>query len=147
MAMSMDEVLYVSNLVLHNYGEGIYVGSLDIEVEESLTAQKITRLSRVIIKKACELGVTITSVGISCTNTHDLKSAEIYDQLLDITRNLKGIVKVHSFTLDNEENIISFYVLPNYTEKKYRKDIKLLEERVHECWPDMHLDLHITSEL
>lgn len=147
MAMSMDDVQYVSNLVLHNYGEGVYVGSLDIEVEENLTAQRITRLSRVLIKKANELGVTITSVGISCTNTHDMKTAEMYDQILNIARNLKGIAKVQSFNVDNDEKIISFYVVPDYTEKKYRKDIQQLEKSVNEKWPDMHLELHVTAEL
>lgn len=147
MVINMDDVLYVSNLVLHNYGEGIYVGSLNIEVEESLTAQRITRLSRIIIKKAGDLGVTITSVGISSTNTRDPQSAEMYDQILDIAKNLKGISKVHSFNLDPEEKIISFYVVPDYTDKKYKKDIKQLENSVHECWPDIHLELHVTSEL
>lgn len=147
MAMEMDEVLYVSNLVLHNYGEGIYVGSLDIEVDENLTAQRITRLSRIIIKKAYELGVTITSVGVSCTDTHDVRSSEMYDRLIDFSIKLKGINKVQSFTLDNEEKIISFYVVPNYTEKKYWKDIKQIEKWVGKTWPDMHLDMHVTAEL
>ena len=147
MVMDINDVLYVSNLVLHNYGEGVYVGSLDVEVEESLTAQQITRLSRTIIKKAYDLGVTITSVGISCTNIHDKKSADMYDQIIDIARKYSGISKVQSFTLDKEENTISFYVVPDYSFKTYRRDIEDMESQIRDKWPDMQLDIHVTAEL
>ena len=53
-AAGFDEVLNVSNLMMHNYGEGYNVGSLDIEVDERLSAAEISKLTRRIIRSAEE---------------------------------------------------------------------------------------------
>ena len=46
-----DEIQNVSNIILHNYGENIYIGSADIDVDERMSAGEISVLSRKLIEK------------------------------------------------------------------------------------------------
>ena len=43
---SQRGVRNVFNLVIHNYGEDVWIGSVDIEVDEDMTAAEATKLSR-----------------------------------------------------------------------------------------------------
>ncbi|MBQ7680150.1 MAG: cation transporter [Butyrivibrio sp.] len=147
MAADMEEVLNVSNLMLHNYGEGIYIGSLDVEVDEKLTARQISKLSRRIVRKADELGVSITSVGISAANIQDPRASELLDRLYTIALAFPGIRRIQSFTVDFEEQMMSFYIVPNYTVRKYWVDTDSLIDRVRNTWPEMFLDIHIATDL
>ena len=100
-----DGVLNVSNLVIHNYGEGIQVGSVEIEVDENMRASEISRISRNLIRKSDELGLILTSVGISAANVDSPEAAEMWDQILDVIRHHKDIKKAHSFEVDFEKKL------------------------------------------
>ena len=147
MAAQMKDVLGVSNLILHNYGEGIYIGSLDIEVDEDLTARQISKLSRMIIRNADAMGVSITSVGINGTNTKDPAVSELLDRIYGIAMDYKGVRSIHAFTVDQEEKMMSFYLVPDYSVKKYWLDTDAFIRRVRSTWPEMYIDIHLATDL
>lgn len=140
-AAGFDEVMHVSNLVMHNYGENCYVGSLDIAVDEKLTAAEVSRLSRRIIRKAEEQGVTLTSVGISGVNTTDPEAVEIWDRIIDVARKYKGLKQLHSFEIDAEEKYMSFAAVPDYAEKNRDESIRTFTEEIKRMYPDMTVDI------
>jgi cation diffusion facilitator family transporter len=140
-AAGFDEVLHVSNLMMHNYGENIYVGSLDIAVDEKLTAVEVSRLSRRIIRKAEEQGVTLTSVGISGVNTTDPGAVAIMDEIIDAARKYEGLKQLHSFDIDAEENILSFTAVPDYSAADRDGYIRMFTEEIRSMYPEMTVDI------
>ena len=140
-AAGFDEVLNVSNLMIHNYGEGCDVGSLDIEVDEDLTAAEISRLTRRIIRSAAEQGVTLTSVGISCTNTTDPEALGMWDDIIAVARKHEGVKRVHSLMVDREENVVSFAVVPDYSVKRRDESIQAFIRELGERYPETEFDI------
>ncbi len=136
-----DEVLNVSNLMMHNYGESLYVGSLDIEVDENMTAAEISRLSRRIIKRADEQGIMLTSVGISGTSLTSPGAMEMWDDIITSAREHKGVKHVHSFEFDEEEDMISFVVVPDYSVADNDRIIKEFTEDIKSKYPGVTFDI------
>lgn len=138
-----DGVLNVSGIVLHNYGEGNDVGSVSIEVDERATAAEISRISRRIIKKSKEIGIQITSVGITGTNISDPEAAKIWDTIISFAETHKSIRRVNSFVLDPEHREISFYVIPDYNIKRQMRNEELdrFEKQVRGAFPEMTVEI------
>ena len=141
-AIFLEEGVYnVSSLIIHNYGEGNYIGSVDIEVDEKMTARQIADLTRRLKRKVAELGMTLTSVGISGTTAHDPKADEIWDKILLATLKHKNIVHAHSFTVDFKKKSIHFTVVQDYGAADKDKDLQQLKEEVEKLLPGMKISI------
>ena len=139
--LAEEGVLIVSNLILHNYGEKIYVGSVEIGVDERMSALEISRLSRRLIRRAANKGLTLTSVGISAANTTDPRAFEIIDRIIEQARTQKEITGVHSFVVDFDEKVISFYAVPDLRSKNPNNAIKTFSEELSGIFPDYHMEI------
>ena len=141
--MRETEVLNISNIVLHNYGEGNYVGSVDIEVDGKMTAAQASRLTRRIIRKGEEIGVLLTSVGISGTDVDDPAATRIWDSVIDTARQYKSIKRVCSPVIDPETSAISFYVIQDYgfSRRERDSDMQLFSEQIRAALPEMRTDI------
>ncbi len=142
MIFLQDGVYNVSSLVIHNYGEGNYIGSVDIEVDEDMKAKEISALTRDLKKKAKQMGMTLTSVGISGTRVHDPKADETWDQILMKVLSHKDIVHAHSFTVDFKKKKITFTVVYDYKAQNKEEDLKKLKEEIQMLFKDMHIEIN-----
>ena len=146
--MIMENGVYnVSNLVIHSYGEGVYVGSADIDVDENMRAVEISKLSRRLIQKADELGLTLTAVGISGTNSGSPESNRIWDEILDVVRLHKNILRAYSFDANFKEKQISFSITPDPNEPDKEAARQDLMNELKNHFPDMTFDIQILSEI
>lgn len=136
--ISEDGVLNVSNLMLHSYGENVLVGSVDIEVDENMSASQISRLSRRLIRRAQDIDLILTSVGISAANVKDPKAYEIWDKIIDTARRYKTIVGVNSFVVDFEENVLSFYVV---LDRGMKSELAAFSKELQGYFPDMRIEI------
>lgn len=139
--LAEEGVLNVYNLVLHNYGEKIYFGSVDIEVDENMPASAISRLSRRLIRIAGQAGLTLTNVGINAVNTSDLRADEIWDTVIETAVKYDSITGVNSFVVDFDEKIISFYAILGSVTKKSEKDLQAFSEELETRFGDMSLEI------
>lgn len=147
MIIMEDSVYNVSNLVIHNYGESVYVGSVDIEVDKDMRAEEISKLSRRLIEKSDELGLTLTAVGISGTDADSPEANRIWDEILDIVRRRKNILRAYSFAVDFGEKQISFSIVPdpNAPDRDAVREDLLKEIGNH--FPDMTINIQTLSDI
>lgn len=140
-----EQVLNISNIMLHNYGEGRYVGSVDVEVEGGMTASESTRLTRRIIRRAEGLGITLTSVGICGTDITDPDAMKAWDEIISMARKYKSIRRVSSFFIDPDSHDLSFYVTQNLETNRQTaaRELRAFTQSVHEAFPEMHVDIHL----
>ena len=87
------------------------VGSVDIEVDDSLTAADTTRLSRRIRRIGAENGVRLISVGIYGTNAADPRHAEMWDRILAAVSARPDISRAYAFSCSEEKREVSFLVV------------------------------------
>ena len=136
------------NLVIHNYGEDVWIGSVDIEVDEDMTAAEATKLSRRIIQKAAEQNIRLTSVGICGTNLNEAHNAELWDRILAHIEDHPEFIRAYAFSYDAEEHLAYFYVVPDVTIRK-NKDaaVAKLRAELEEEFPDIVFNIDTSVEM
>ncbi len=106
------------DLVLNDYGPDKYLGSIHIEVPDTLTVADIDKISRRITKNINEkYGVMLHTVGVYSINTKDKKIMKVQKEIQDIVFSHKGILQMHGFYFDEEDKFISFDMIIDFKVK------------------------------
>lgn len=120
---SFDEVGGVYDLVIHNYGPDRLVGSLHVDVRDTMTVKELDKLERSIAEKVFrETGVLITGVSVYSINTSNNEAAEIEAKVREICGRYTEILEVHGFYFDEVEKSYRFDVIIDF-DIKDRKSI------------------------
>ena len=138
MVAEEPEVLNVFHLTLHNYGEELCLGSVDIEVDEGMSVSETTRLIRRIRRRAAEKGVRITSVGIYGTDSRD---TEMWDKILETVRTHPEIQRAYAFSYDEDAKTASFLVALNPDSRAKEHSVDMLESELEEKFPGVDFDI------
>lgn len=144
MIIMEEGVLNVSNLVIHDYGEGTYIGSVDIQVDANLTARQITRIAASIKAKAIETGLNLTSVGVSAENTSSLRADGIRDKVLELATGHENIERIESLYFDLDLNTLSFSVAFKADGPDREKDLRKLRREIQNCFPDIKINMSVS---
>ncbi|MBR6444275.1 MAG: cation transporter, partial [Firmicutes bacterium] len=102
------------DLILHNYGPSELIGSVHIEVDDDMPANKIDELTRQITGEIyTEFGVLLT-VGIYASNTQDPKSLEMKRAVTDLIAEYPQILQMHGFYVNDKTKLVSFDVIIDF---------------------------------
>ena len=140
------EVLNVFNLVIHQYGEAVAVGSVDIEVEDNMRASEATKLTRRIIQSVAEQGVTLSSIGIYGTDNSPA-SLELWDRVLPVVQAQPEIERIYAFSYDAQEHSAFFLIVPNPSVRDKKSLILRLKTELERVFPGISffIDTAITE--
>lgn len=106
---SFPEVHGAYDLVLHDYGPDKRLGSLHIEIPDTMTAEEIDTLERHIQKKIYqEFGVILTGIGIYSMNTKNDECAKMRDHVRNMVLSHDGVLQFHGFYVNRDEKYMSF---------------------------------------
>lgn len=130
-----DAVLNVFNLVIHQYGEELSIGSVDVEVDEAMTAAETTLLVRRIRLMSEELGVTLSSIGICGANIRDAHKAEMWDRILGIVKTHPEVLRAYAFCYDEARHTACFVVVVNPDVRDKKAQISLLRKELCAVFP------------
>lgn len=132
--LTYEKVQGVYDLTLHNYGPSKIIGTVNIQINDNITAKEIHRITRrIIVDVFNEFGIFLT-IGIYASNDTG-KNSEIKKYLMSITKKYKNLIQVHAFYVDDEINSISFDVIFNFDEKEPNKIIDDIKEQMKEKYP------------
>ena len=113
--MAFDEVQGVYDLILHNYGPSVIIGSLHVSVRDTLTAYDIHGLGRRIATEMFARHGIIMTVGFYSVATGDNKRAELQKTVMQAAGDHKDIVQVHGFYYSEDERRVSVDIVPDIT--------------------------------
>ncbi len=122
--LSYDKIEGVYDLTLHNYGPTKIIGSVHIEVPDTLTAKEIHELTRKISEEIMsEFGIIMT-VGIYASNTSG-KYGELRELVKKEIEKHKEVLEYHGFYIDEERKLLSFDIIVDfdYDAEKIRNEI------------------------
>lgn len=106
------------DLVLHNYGPGKLVGSVHIEVPETITAVELDALERQITADICEKhGVLLTGISIYSINLSDPEVLKMHDAVIDMIMDYQEILQMHGFYLNRESKTVAFDLVISFDTK------------------------------
>lgn len=105
----------VYDLVLHNYGPNIYLGSVHIEIPDDYTITQLDDLTRAITEKIYkEFKVSLLGIGIYASNTKDPEKAKAKTEALEIALKHEFVKGMHGFYINDDTKIISLDVVVNW---------------------------------
>jgi hypothetical protein len=105
-------VLGAYDLVLHNYGPDSAIGSIHVEIDSSLDAAAIHRLTRALQGAVLEKFRVFLTVGIYAV---DPSHAADRTRIADTARRHPGVLGVHGIFFDDAAGTVSFDILVDFT--------------------------------
>lgn len=135
------------DLILHNYGPEFSIGSVHIEVEDSMTAAEIHRISKEIQRRIMDKYGVFLTVGIYAINTKDTEVARMHQKIHEITASKKGVLQTHGLYIDKVGKILSFDILVDFAIDDpiaVRNDIM---QEVRQAFPDYNISINIDRDI
>ena len=146
--LSFDEVYGAYDIILHNYGPDRYLGSVHIEVDDRMTADKIDSLTRNITQKVCEdTGIILTAVGIYSNNSSNERLMKMRKDITELVVDHKHILQLHGFYVDEEKKRITFDVVVDFDEQDREGLLKHIVGDVKNALPEYEVVVAMDSDI
>ena len=121
------------DLVLNDYGPDKYLGSIHIEVEDTLSVADIDKISRRITKQVSQkYGVILHTIGVYSINTEDENIIKAKKEVEEIVFAHKEILQMHGFYLDINDKTLSFDIIIDFKAKNREKIYQEIYDSVQE---------------
>lgn len=127
----------VFDLILHNYGHDVKIGSLHINVYDTMSAHDIHRLTRQISTEMFRLHGIIMTVGVYAVATGANRRAELQSKVMQTLAAHRDIVQVHGFLYSERDNILSVDVVPDITVHDDDALVRRLTAEIQPFVPEM----------
>lgn len=143
-----SDVQGVYDLVLNDYGPDKYLGSVHIEVLDTLSVADVDKISRSISKRILKkFGVLLHTIGIYSVNTKDKKIMEVRKDIVKIVFAHKGILQMHGFYLDEEEKTISFDIIIDFKIENREEIYKEIYDEIQNKYKDYKIDVTLDVDM
>lgn len=129
----------VYDLILHNYGPDVKIGSLHINVYDTMSAHEIHGLTRKITTYMYEHHGIIMTVGVYAVATGDNRRAELQSKVMQSLAAHNDIVQVHGFYYSEKDQMLSVDVVPDISVHDDAALISQLTEEIQPLVPDMQV--------
>ena len=121
------------DVVLHNYGPDRYLGSLHVEVDDTMTAKEFDQLTRDIVEAVYdETAIIMTGVGLYSRNTGDSEAMRIRSEITRLVMDHDNVIQMHGFYIDEKRKRITFDIIIDFdevnTDELYAHIIKDVKE-------------------
>ena len=103
----------VYDIILHNYGPNVMIGSLHINVYDTMNAHEIHGLTRSISEQMYARHNIIMTVGVYAIAIGSNRRAELQSTVMQALAKHKEILQVHGFYYFEKEHRISADVVPD----------------------------------
>lgn len=141
--LTHKEVYGVYDIILHNYGPDVLIGSLHVSVKDTMNAYEIHGLTRTISEEMYQNHHIIMTVGVYAVATGEHKRAKLQDTVVRTLQKHNDILQMHGFYYFEKENRLSIDIIPNYTVKDEAAFGKQLEEELRTQLPDINITVVI----
>ena len=106
---SFPEVHGAYDLILHDYGPDNYNGSIHIEVDDDLTADRLDELTRQISGTVLATHhVILTGIGVYSVNSHDDEVKRLREEISKIVLSHENVKQMHGFYYNRDEGSVRF---------------------------------------
>ena len=131
-----DGVHGVFDIIVHNYGPDVQIGSLHINVMDTMDAHQIHGLTRRISEEMFDRHGIIMTVGVYAVATGENKRAELQHKLMQAAAAHEHVEQVHGFYYFENERRVSIDVVPDITVHDDAAFIQELKSELQHLVPD-----------
>ena len=143
-----ENVKGVFDLILNNYGPDKYLGSVHIEVPDTMTVAEIDKISRNITKRIQKrFGVILHTIGVYSINTKDSDIIEAKKKVESIVFGHKEITQMHGFYLDTKDKILSFDIIMDFKAKDREKIYRHIYDEIRKEFNDHKINITLDFDI
>ena len=144
--LSYEWVLWVYDIMLHNYGPNKIIGTAHIQVNDNMTAKEIHRLTRGIQMWVYNtFGIAIT-IWIYASND-EWEFWKIQKELSEIIKKYENIIHIHGFYVDDVTNNISFDLIFDFEEEHPEKTVRKIKKEIKDKFPKYTYNVIIDTDV
>lgn len=147
--IASDEDVYGAyDLVLHNYGPNKLLGSVHVEVPDTLSAHDIDVMTRRIQENVYkETGIFLNAIGIYSKNTENKELKEMEDKIHSIVFSHENVLQMHGFYANQEEKKIRFDIIISFESEDIQGQYKTICKEVQEAYPDYDVSITLDNDI
>lgn len=136
-----EDVLGVYDIALFNYGPDRDYASLHIELPDTVTVDKVDRITRRIqLDVFRETGIIITGISVYSFNTTDDEAAMMREKVREVVLAHEWALQMHGFYADKESKTIRFDVVLSFGIDRKQALAKLYEE-ITALYPEFDIQI------
>ena len=143
----MEEILSTEgihgayDLILHNYGPNVFIGDVNIELEDTMTIEEAYVITKPLnVKLLREYGVFMY-FGFYSVNTKDPEIVAMREFLYSHALSMDDILQIHAFYVNKEKNFMSFDVVFDFDCKDQYAVEQELRQIIREKYPDYRVEM------
>ncbi len=134
------------DLILHSYGPDMLVGSVHIEVPDTMTAAELDQLERDIVDKVAEEhGVILTGISIYSVNTTDDLVAKAREDIRRRVMIHDHVLQMHGFHMHDRE--IRFDLVIGFEAPDRKALFGEICHEIREAYPDYQVYIALDSDI
>ena len=127
------------DLILYNYGPDKNLGSVHLELPDTMTVEEVDRLTRKLERRVYgETGVILVGVGVYSCNTKDREAVRIAEDVRSRVLSHEWALQVHGFHVDVPEKKMRFDVVMSF-DIRPKEGVEILRREIEEAYPGYDL--------
>lgn len=143
-----ENVIGAYDLILHSYGPDKMIGSVHVEIPDSMTANEIDMLERRIAQRAfANHGVIMTGIGIYSVNSENAEICEMRNAVTKVVLEHEGVLQLHGFYAEPEKKSAVFDVIIDYSLDDRDSLYRHISEDVRRLYPDYRFEINLDIDI
>lgn len=136
------------DLILHSYGPDKYIGSVHVEIPDTMNASEIDLMERRIFDNVfSKHGVALTGIGIYSFNTKDEEIKEMRLKIIDIVTEHEGVLQIHGFYADKVKKTINLDIIIDFAVEEREELFSHICGDIKKAYPDYELNLTLDIDV
>lgn len=145
---SFDDVYGAYDLVLHSYGPNRRIGSVHIEVPDTMTVDRLDELEREIARKVyLEHNVILAGISVYSMNTKNDRAAQMRDDARRTVMAHEHVLQMHGFYLDEAEKTLRFDIVIDFAAPDRGGLYEQITDEMRQKYPDYRVFVTLDSDV
>ena len=142
------KVLGAYDLILHSYGPEKLIGSVHVEVPDTLDAIEIDEMERSIAERVfLQHGVLLTGIGIYAQNTRDEEVLALRSGIYHLVHSHDGVLQTHGFYFDPATRTVTLDIILDYDLDDRQALFDQIVQELRDAYPDCQFRVNMDIDI
>ena len=133
------------DLVLNDYGPAFAIGSIHVEVDDTMTAKELHKLTKHIQSAVLSEYSVFLTVGFYAHNTTDAVKETMENEIRSLVSNHEGAIGMHAFYTDDELMLMSFDVTIDFKVRDRAALISSITDEIENKYPGYTVSINLDA--
>ncbi len=136
------------DLVLHSYGPDTWVGSAHVEIDDTMTADRIDKMTRELQQLVFERHqIILTGISIYSVNTKGDQAELMREKIRSIVMANDYVLQMHGFYLDEDTSTVQFDMVMDFAAPDKEEECKKITEELKKQFPGHHFQITLDTDV